>query len=131
MFPRRCLDPLGSVFYVKKIVDVAQFKGYDFEIRKKCHLIQALSITALINILALNVYPCPEWRFATVYIRLLYKYGGKYLWSKESKLVALDHSRLANARCGLAITSSKSFTRNQKINLVQETSEQQAWIGNF
>lgn len=34
MFPRRCLDPLGSVFYVKKIVDVAQFKGYDFEIRK-------------------------------------------------------------------------------------------------
>lgn len=93
---------------------------------EKCHLIQALSITALVNILALNVYLCPEHRFATVYIRLLYKYGGKYLWSKESKLVALDHSRLANAHCGSGITSLKSFTRNQKINLVQEASEQQA-----
>lgn len=93
---------------------------------EKCNLIQALSITALLNILALNVYHVSERRFATVYIRLLYKYGGKYLWSKESKLIALDHSRLANAHYGLAITSSKSFTRNQKINLVQETSEQQA-----
>ena len=91
---------------------------------EKCNLIQAPSITALVN--SFKCLSVSERRFATVYIRLLYKYGGKYLWSKESKLVALDHSRLANAHYGLAITSSKSFTRNPKINLVQETSEQQA-----
>lgn len=102
----------------------AQFKGHDFKIIKS-HLIQALSITVLANILALKVSLRPEHRCTTVYFGSLYKHRGKYPWPKGSKLVPLDHSRLANAHCGLAITCSKSFTRNQNL-VVQETAEQQA-----